>query len=82
MADVTYGNDTRHIHVMIGEYTLCGMAWDEIGVEPSRPMQITCPDCVSNLEALQKIYAAQPHVHLTSGGRGKNNGRVAAATRK
>lgn len=26
--------------------------------------------------------SAQPRMHLTSGGRGKNNGRVAVATRK
>ena len=29
-----------------------------------------------------EITAAQPRVHLTSGGRSKNNGRVATATRK
>lgn len=28
------------------------------------------------------LKAAQPRMHLTSGGRGKKNGRVATATRK
>lgn len=76
MADVTYGDDSRHIHVMIGEYTLCGMAWDEIDVEPSRPMPITCHDCVSNLDALQKIYAAQHRLHQTAGGRGSKKSKL------
>lgn len=55
---------------MIDKHTSdLGMTWDECKKAGDKCIRVI-------------ITAAQPRVHLTSGGRGKNKGRVAAATRK
>lgn len=43
--------DAQGVHLMTGEYSLCGAAWDgEDGrseqMRPTRKRTVTCPECV------------------------------------
>lgn len=68
------------------DYSLCGDSDDGVLVEGGQPNyntngeEVNCPRCL-RIIAICTEYAAQPRVQLTSGGRGKNKGRVASATR-
>ena len=55
MARVWYIENEEGTHAIIGEYSACGMAFDELnGVENTSPI-VTCDDCVDNIRLLRRV---------------------------
>jgi hypothetical protein len=55
MARVWYIENEEGTHAIIGEYSACGMAFDELnGVETTSPI-VTCDDCVDNIHLLRRV---------------------------
>lgn len=55
MVRVWYIENEEGTHAIIGEYSACGMAFDELnGVETMSPI-VTCDDCVDNIRLLRRV---------------------------
>ena len=62
MMDVNFNKDNNGIHLMNGEFTLCGYAWDcykddcsltEMKITKSKT--VTCEECVDIIETCKKV---------------------------
>ena len=58
---------------------------DQVTVPLPSNAKVDCPECIKTFYFVMELsasdIAAEHRVQLTSGGRGKNKGRVASATR-
>lgn len=61
MNDIAYQIDAgNNIHIVIGEYTLCGLAWDELALEDTHERIVDCPDCVAIVQQLRRVRVRRP----------------------
>lgn len=52
---IWYVENENGIHALIGEYSVCGMASDELnGFETMCPI-VSCPDCVGIIRNLRRV---------------------------
>ncbi len=78
MNDITYQMDAgNNIHIVIGEYTLCGVAWDEISAEETHERVVDCPDCVSIIQNLRRVRVRRPTQRVPDVAKsGENKGSI------
>jgi hypothetical protein len=61
MNNITYEIDAgNNIHIVIGEYTLCGVAWDELGLKDTHKRVVDCPDCAAIVQQLRHVRVRRP----------------------
>lgn len=59
--DIGYQIDAgNNIHIFIGEFSLCGMAWDEIDAEETHQRVVDCPDCVAVIQQVRRVRTRRP----------------------
>jgi len=50
----------NNIHFFVGEFSLCGMAWDEVAAEETHERVVDCPDCVAIIQQVRRVRTRRP----------------------
>jgi len=80
---VWYIQDKSGTHAIIGEYSVCGMAFDELILgTPTFVEIVTCADCIERIKLISAIKTAHPPQPANTKVCKKCNGKGVTTPRK